>query len=284
MAVVFSLCLTASVAHGTTWNFDITTTGNDVSWSSPTAVDPSAAGYTASYEITLVEVDVKWMGIPFNNIDVTGMIDPSLLSQTGYADGPAPIVVFDDSFLWPPPPQPPGVAADIVMGLDAFGYGYTNATNVYLGTVEIDLGPPIGIQTVSIESLRIVGHLTVYTTWYDLGNALAGTHGIPTLTGTGYLTGGEPMGISLTGALENSTAFLAIGFSRIDAPLYGGTLVPAPNIVVVLPTGASGSINLSTTWPDGVPAGFSTYFQYWIQDPAGPHGFAASNGLEGIAN
>jgi hypothetical protein len=36
-------------------------------------------------------------------------------------------------------------------------------------------------------------------------------------------------------------------------------------------------------WPQGVPSGFTTYFQWWIQDPAGPQGYAASNAVAGTA-
>jgi len=34
--------------------------------------------------------------------------------------------------------------------------------------------------------------------------------------------------------------------------------------------------------PGGLPPSFSLYFQYWINDAAGPVGFAASNALRGI--
>ena len=42
-----------------------------------------------------------------------------------------------------------------------------------------------------------------------------------------------------------------------------------------------GEVSFAATWPPGVPAGFSIYTQWWIEDPTGPVGFAASNGLQG---
>jgi hypothetical protein len=44
-------------------------------------------------------------------------------------------------------------------------------------------------------------------------------------------------------------------------------------------TDGSGRIDIEETWPSGVPSGFSIYLQYWIEDPTGPFGFAASNAL-----
>ncbi len=120
------------------------------------------------------------------------------------------------------------------------------------------------------------------TPWMELGNGLAGTHGIPQFVGTGDLLGGDPIGLSLTGALENSTAFLVVGLTQLNAPFKGGTLVPDLDVAgfpLALPTGPTGDIPINATWPAGIPSGFVTYYQYWVQDVAGPVGFSASNAL-----
>jgi hypothetical protein len=73
--------------------------------------------------------------------------------------------------------------------------------------------------------------------WTDLGSGLAGLHGIPAFSGCGTLAAGDPIKLSLTGARENSTAHLFIGVSAGNAPFKGGTLVPAPDFVILfLPT------------------------------------------------
>jgi len=100
--------------------------------------------------------------------------------------------------------------------------------------------------------------------WVDLGNGLAGTYGIPQLELTGPLTGGSVVSVSLTNALENSTAWFVLGFSLLNAPLKGGVLVPAVDVL-----------------PGGVPPGTTTWYQTWVEDAAGPVGFAASNGVSG---
>jgi hypothetical protein len=121
--------------------------------------------------------------------------------------------------------------------------------------------------------------------WADLGDALAGTHGDPVLAGSGPLERGTPIGLSLSNALESTGAYLVVGFSRIDLPFYGGTLVPGfeppQGLFIPLATNGSGEIAINDSWPAGVPAGFTTYFQYWIVDGGGPFGMAASNAISG---
>jgi hypothetical protein len=121
--------------------------------------------------------------------------------------------------------------------------------------------------------------------WFDLGFALAGTHGLPRLDGTGSLQGGTAYTVTLTGALEGVTSYLVVGFSSLFAPFRGGVLVPdpaPPGFFVALPTDAGGGFVIADTWPDDVPPNVSLFLQAWIEDPAGPTGLSASNGLEAI--
>ncbi len=146
---------------GETWFFDETTTGQDILWTSPTAVDPDAPLYHAEYEITLVEIYVEWLGIPFGPFDVTDEIPPESRIGAGEAPGPAPVTILDQYIAFPEPPEPPSMAADLAIGLDENGFGVLSATNVVLGTLTIDLGPPFGEQDVELTSLRIAGQLTI---------------------------------------------------------------------------------------------------------------------------
>ncbi|MEW6744597.1 MAG: hypothetical protein AB1486_17720 [Planctomycetota bacterium] len=116
--------------------------------------------------------------------------------------------------------------------------------------------------------------------WSDLGYALAGTQGDPLLSGTGTLAPGSAVNLKLRSARPNTTATLIIGLLQVNIPFKGGYLVPSPDVIVAgLPTGALGELTLPGTWPSGIPSGLSIYFQYWIADPLGVQGFAASNGL-----
>ena len=120
--------------------------------------------------------------------------------------------------------------------------------------------------------------------WSDLGHALAGTNGLPQLAAEGTLLPDTALSLVLTNGLEGTLAYLVVGYSALNAPLYGGVLVPdlsPPGFFVTLFTDGSGSIPIHETWPQGVPSGFSLFLQYWLEDPAGPEGFSASNGVVG---
>ncbi len=121
--------------------------------------------------------------------------------------------------------------------------------------------------------------------WLDQGSALAGLYGAPQLSGSGTLQGNTPISLSLTNARENTTAWIVVGFSELNLPFKGGTLVPsldAPGFFLPLPTGPLGVLEVGGTWPAGVPADFETWYQYWISDASGPVGFSASNALKSI--
>jgi hypothetical protein len=144
------------------------------------------------------------------------------------------------------------------------------------GHAEILVGAPAfnGLGTDSgkatLWSLEVI--------WANFGHALAGSMGTPTLTGSGLLAGGELVKLKLQNVPASVPAALVIGFDTLLAPFKGGVLVPDPSVILALHTGASG-LNLSATWPNGLPSGFDAYFQFWISDPAGPAGFSASNGI-----
>jgi hypothetical protein len=75
------------------------------------------------------------------------------------------------------------------------------------------------------------------------------------------------------------------GFSRADAPLFGGLLVPFPDIMIFgIPVDPAGELSLQATLDAaGLPPGQDLYFQLWIGDPAASGGYAASNGLRATA-
>ncbi len=158
---------------------------------------------------------------------------------------------------------------------------------------------PLAVSGPGIRSFEVTTALSFYTfavdsvafsvprsPWSDLGAALAGTSGSPTLGGEGAMAAGSPLRLSLQNALASSTAWLVVGTQTLNAPFKGGVLVPDVNLAgfpIPLPVGASGRLVITGGWPAGVPSGFALYVQYWIQDPAGPVGFSASNAVSGTA-
>lgn len=283
-ATLFAAALAAPLSSaGQTWTFDVTTTGQDVSWTSPTSVDPAASVYAVDYTITKVEVDVTWNGIPFNNLDVTSQVPSDLASASLEVPGPAPVSAVNQPIVVPPPPDAPAIQATLSVGLNAGGFGFAGATNVTLGSLSIDLGGIFGTQTVFLTSVRLVGQLTIHGAWFDLGHALAGSAGVPTFAGSGPLTSGSPLTLELTNAAASRPTLFVVGLSQIDVPFEGGIMVPSLNVILNVATDATGSFALPAAWPAGIPAGTSIYMQCWVLNPTGTAVDGASNGLRAVA-
>ena len=147
----------AASADTETWDFDLETSGENVFYTSPTATCTVAPEYHGAYEITLLEVTVSYLGIPFGPFDVTNEIPPELRTGEDIYAGPPPFVVMDEYIRYPDPPESATVAADVLMQVDAGGYGHVSVTNVVLGTAVYDLGWPFGEVEVQIETVRVAG-------------------------------------------------------------------------------------------------------------------------------
>ena len=119
--------------------------------------------------------------------------------------------------------------------------------------------------------------------WFDLGAALAGSNGTPRLEGDGLLHAGTPMSLQLSAAPPLAPVTLIVGFTALNAPFKGGTLVPHPDLLFAgLLSNPSGVLTLGATWPAAVPSGTALFLQAWIADATAPAGLAASNGLEAL--
>ena len=116
--------------------------------------------------------------------------------------------------------------------------------------------------------------------WRDLGHALAGAAGAPTLAGRGYLVAGTRYEVALSGAPAARSGIFVFGFTAASAPFLGGTLVPSLDLVVPIVTDASGAHELAQVVPPGIAAGTRWWTQAWVRDPTGPQGAVASNALE----
>jgi len=116
----------------------------------------------------------------------------------------------------------------------------------------------------------------------DLGSGLSGTGGLtPELSGGGPLTPGSQNRLQLSQARPGATSYLVVGVTAGNSPLKGGILVPDPLVILPgLPVDALGELGIGFNAPAGAAPGNRFYVQHWIEDPGGPQGFAASNGLE----
>jgi len=115
----------------------------------------------------------------------------------------------------------------------------------------------------------------------DLGHQLEGANGWPIQIASGSFVGGTPFSFSLAhGPVGGGVVYHIIGFSILDAPFKGGTMVPTPNLLSGpwTPTG-TGTLLLAGTWPMGVPSGFPLVAQFWFASSGSIAGFAASSGV-----
>jgi len=267
---------------GQFWSFGVTSTGQDVFWTSPTPVNPNAVVFNTEFTLTAFDVEAELFGISLGSFDVIDQVPPELLEFEFEVAGPAPVLVNSLSVIYPEPPAPTAFAADMDINLDAAGFCTFSATNIVLGTLTVDLGFPLGVQDVNITSVHVAGDISMHPTWYDLGGALAGTGATPATIASGKLSGNSDGIIGVTTGLPFGSAYLVIGLSQLGAPFKGGTLWPSVDILIAgLPLDASGDISVPFVWPAGVPSRASIYIQWWMPDPGAIVGFSSSNGVRG---
>jgi hypothetical protein len=121
------------------------------------------------------------------------------------------------------------------------------------------------------------------SSFQNLGHSLPGTNGFPGMTGTSTLAPGSPTTITIYHGPAQGSAFLAVGFSALNLPVAGGTLIPNLDIVLAdLPLDASGALALSGSWPVGLQPGTSVYLQAWFLDSGAPSGLSSTNALAAI--
>jgi hypothetical protein len=203
------------------------------------------------------------------------LLPPSLLHRVADALDAGPDFVSGNTFTGNEPTDvPEDFRITSAIQVEAIVEIPAGATHLFVGNHDsqwFDNSDPDGDLAVQ---------LTIVGTWKSVGSALAGTAGLPTLTGSGLLLSGDAVTLSLASARPNASSWLIVGFSAANLPFKGGVLVPSPDLVLgPFPTSGAGQLVLPGTWPTGLPGLLTFWFQSWIQDPVGPVGFAASNGV-----
>ncbi|MCB9899687.1 MAG: VCBS repeat-containing protein [Planctomycetes bacterium] len=135
----------------------------------------------------------------------------------------------------------------------------------------------------SDDDLRFIPNRTYpYGTgspFLDLGFPLAGQEGWPIQLADGSLHPGSTWSLQLCNALPSGLAAFVIGGDLLGMKFRGGMLVPSPDVIVWgLPVDPTGRLVTTGVWP-GTPSGLTFFVQWWIADPGGPQGWAASPGL-----
>jgi len=148
-----------------TWNFELSTEGEDVFWTSPTSVRTNAPQYDGTITITEVLVwglaDIGFGDpLPVGPIDVTDDVPPDQLTQSGSIAGPPPVLLLNQTLVYPEPPKDPTIAADVVVELDAKGFVQVSATNITLGTTVVNISP-FGDVEVQLTQVAASGQVEV---------------------------------------------------------------------------------------------------------------------------
>ncbi|MFG0315872.1 MAG: hypothetical protein ACF8XB_01265 [Planctomycetota bacterium JB042] len=172
-------------------------------------------------------------------------------------------------------------STDTAGGLDVWcGMRESGQTDPYVGGNSIaGVSASPGGFTVKPTIDLAFDILLADSVWSDLGNDLPGALGSPTLVGQGELKAGTQIVLTLANAATNSTSGLFIGATNAGLPFFGGTLVPSPDVLLLVPTGPTGGFLLPGLFPAGLPAGIPLHFQVWVLDPTAPQGHAASNAV-----
>ena len=126
------------------WGISEQTMGEDVFWTSPTAVDVGFPLYEATYEITRVEAFAG--GIGFDVTDQIPQASGTVLSPS------LPITLLQETVSDPIS----GTSATVEIGVNSVGLGQASITDVVLGQVTVII--PISITRIEVDAnLSILG-------------------------------------------------------------------------------------------------------------------------------
>jgi len=140
MAMIGKLAFAENPAF---WSISEGTNGEDVFWTSPTAVDVGFPRYGTTVEFTRVEAFAGGIGV-----DVTDQIGAT--SGTAVTEG-LPVTLISDTLT----DTTSGTTATVDIGIDPNGFGQASITDVTLGTIVLILFP------VDITRIEVDADLTV---------------------------------------------------------------------------------------------------------------------------
>ncbi len=134
-------------------------------------------------------------------------------------------------------------------------------------------------QFTNAGAAYIYEDIDLFTLIAPAGYGTPGVTGIPALSGSGPLTPGSSLTLTLHAAAPSAASFVVLGTREARIPLKGGVLLPAPDVVVgPLVTDVDGSWTLTTSMPS-LPPGLRITLHAWTSDVGCPAGMSASNAL-----
>lgn len=120
---------------------------------------------------------------------------------------------------------------------------------------------------------------TIAPRWCDLGGGIAGASGVPTMTGAGTINLADPLTLTMRGYVPGAIGLLVVGTTAVNVPLFGGTLVPAPEILLSL-LGSTTEIVQDCSALATLAPGTEVWAQSVFLDASAPEGLTASDGVK----
>ena len=157
----------------------------------------------------------------------------------------------------------------------------TDSGHVTAGDIDGNGSSDLAATNTDGNSVTVAMNSLAGGPFSNLGGGLAGSFGIPSLTGSGTLAAGTPVAFTIDGALGSAPAAFVVGLSQVNVPFKSGILVPSPDAILEVVTSPGGSVALGGSMPAGFPAGTVLYVQGVIADGAAISGFSLSNALSG---
>ena len=204
--------------------------------------------------------------VPLDDLDhpdVPRLVTPPVLSYYGLEENPPPLINPHDATLM----------KDLHHKLEAF-------PEVWAASMMLQKQPGSGIIIPDKLAAWLLPALQIHQQ-VDVGWALPGTGGVaPELQATGAWSPGGVATLSFHASVAASTpVWIVAGSMVISLPFKGGKLVPAPDVPLVLQTGADGTLALDLVLPGNLVPGQAFYLQALQPDAGAVHGMAMSNAV-----
>lgn len=196
-------------------------------------------------------------------LDVPRLVTPPVVSYYGLEENPPPLTNPHDATLM----------KDLHQKLEAF-------PDAWAASLMVQKVTGSGVIIPDKLAAWLLGALDVGQQ-VDVGQALPGTGGIaPELQATGAWSPGGVATLTFRASVAASTGvWIVAGSKAVMLPFKGGILVPAPDVPLVLQTGADGTLSLDLTLPGFLVPGQAFYLQALQPDAGAPHGLALSNAV-----
>lgn len=195
------------------------------------------------------EADARGVRAPFagnnaNNVTTAAM--PIATRTRGAAVTMGSIHMAPVTFL---DPRPVTAEAQVSVEWAPESYGFLDGSR-YRGAFGEG-----NLWTTGWSGMAAYGVLASDAANVDLGKCRAGTTGCPQQVVTGSWATGTNVTIDVKNLFDFggiSIGILVAGLARIDFPIFGGTLVPSPDIILTL-TGSGGTVSTSFLNPAHAP-------------------------------